>query len=96
MVTINITGNVSAQAAAGETVTFTITKPDATVDTLTAVTLDDLSFAATTTYTDAGDYTIVAAVGADAAFLAATSAVVTFNVPTVLAPRTITVTAAVA
>ncbi len=48
-------GNVSAQATAGETVTITVTKPDNTTETLTALTLADKTYSTTKEYS-AGTY----------------------------------------
>lgn len=87
MGTVNISGSVSAQAAPGETVTITITKPDLTKVTQTAATLADRTFASTFTG-PAGNYSVVFSIAADADYQAATSASVPFTIG--LLPRTIT------
>lgn len=79
-------GNVSAQAQAGETVTITVTLPDGTKDTLTATTQADLSYSATKEYMVAGAYNAVASGVADSQFRAWTSQTVSFTIE--LADRT--------
>ena len=84
------TGSVSAQAQAGETVTLTVTKPDATTDVFTTTTLADLTFTPVSrTYGIAGDYSVVAHVDADARYKATDSEVVPFTIA--LEDRAITV-----
>lgn len=83
------TGTVSAQAAAGETVTVTITKPDGTKVTQTATTSATGGF--TLTYTDnPGNYSSVFHIDADAGYVAADSSAIPFTIP--LGARTITAT----
>ena len=89
MVNVVFSGSVSAQSAAGETVTLKVTKPDITIENLTALTLADKTFTFTKQYTVVGQYSVVAHVDADAQYKAADSPSVTFNV--VLQDRTITV-----
>lgn len=89
MVNVVFNGSVSAQAAAAETVTLKVTKPDATIENLTTTTLADKSFTFTKQYTVVGQYSIIAHVDADAQYKAADSPSVTFNI--VLQDRTITV-----
>lgn len=85
---VNFSGEVSAQAAAGETVTITITMPDGSEDTQTATTQADGTFAtAVKSYAIGGTYNFVASIPADAAYKAA-SVNGSF---TVLADRTLTV-----
>ena len=57
MTTVTFNGAVTAQVAAGEIVTITVTKPDATTDTLTAETLADKTFSVAKDYLP-GDYTV--------------------------------------
>ncbi len=68
MVQVTFTGVVSAQATLGETVTITITKPDATTETVTATTLADRTYTVSKTYTVAGAYTAKAHGNADAIY----------------------------
>lgn len=69
---VNFSGNVSAQAAPGETVTVTITFPDGkTTDTQTATTQADGTFATQAkSYMIAGTYTWVANIAADSEYKA--------------------------
>ena len=91
MGTVTISGNVSAQAAAGETVTLTITRPNGAKDMLTVETQPDKTFSVT--YTEAiGSYVVVASIAEDAQYLATVSAPVAFTIGK--DPRTITVTVA--
>ena len=96
MVKLNFNGQVSAQAAPGETVT--VTAPDGSVAVETALTLDDLTYVTTAQdFTIVGDYTYVASVDADAKYKSATAnGVVTITSAEELADRTITVNANVA
>jgi len=86
------TGAVSAQSAAGETVTITITRvADNNVASLQAGTADDGSY--TSTYTDQpGDYSAVAHIDKDDKFTAADSDAFLFTLATGLTTRTITLT----
>jgi hypothetical protein len=90
MTTFEFRGVVSAQIQAGETVTISVTKPDSTIDTLTATTLADRTYSVVKEYLVAGNYSVKAAVAADAAYQGATSNSVPFTVS--LATRTITLT----
>lgn len=94
MVNVIFAGNVSFQAQAGETVTLTVTKPDATTEAFTTTTLADGSYTVTRAYTIAGNYSVVAHVDADATYKAADSTSVPFTIN--LQDRTITVTVTVA
>ena len=86
------TGSVSLQTAPGQTVTITVTKPDATTETLTTTTQADRSFTVAKEY-PAGDYTATAHVDADGTNSAADSPTVAFTVG--LTPRTITLSVTV-
>jgi hypothetical protein len=86
--TVTFSGSVSAQAAAGETVTITVTKPDGTKDVFTTTTQADLTFTVTRSYPAGIGYKAVAHIDEDAEYLAADSPEVTFDVAK--APRTIT------
>lgn len=86
MANVVFNGAVSAQVTAGETVTITVTKPDSSTETLTAVTLADNSYSVTKQYTVAGAYKAVAHGNADAVYDAWDSAQVPFTVT--LTPRT--------
>jgi TusA-related sulfurtransferase len=70
---VTFAGSQTAQVAAGETVTVTVTKPDATKDTLTATTDGSGNYSVTKTYTVAGSYSAIAAGAADAQYTAWTS-----------------------
>ena len=80
MANITFAGVVSAQAAAGETVTITVTKPDSTKDTLTATTDGNGNYSVTKTYTVSGSYSAIATVTADAQYAAATSPATPFTI----------------
>lgn len=80
-------GGVSAQAAPGETVTITVTKPDTTEDIVQAQTDASGNFTAQYTPATTGTYSAVASVGPDAKYHAANSSPAIF---TVGAARTIT------
>ena len=86
MVQVTFTGAVSAQATLGETVIVTVTKPDATTETLTATTLADKTYSATKQYMVAGAYSAQAHGDADAIYQAWDSAIEPFTIQ--LAPRT--------
>ena len=79
MATVNFTGNVSAQAAEGETVTISVTKPDTTQEVTTAQTLPDKTFSAQMELPPS-TYSAVASVEADAVYKAAISSTVPFTV----------------
>lgn len=80
MADVTFSGSVSAQVAAGETVTITMTKPDTTTDTVTTTTKADRTFSTMKTYTIAGDYSAVADVDKDATWIAATSSSIPFTI----------------
>jgi len=92
-VTVNFTGSVSAQTAEGETVTITVTLPDASTETLTATTLADKTFATSKDYPP-GEYSAVASIEEDAEYKAAASSSVSFTIEK--ADRTLTLTVNVA
>ena len=81
------TGTVSAQIAEGETVTITVTLPNASTETLTALTLADKTFTTSKEY-GAGDYSAIEHIDADAEYLATDSPAVPFTIGK--QPRTIT------
>jgi len=85
-----VSGLVTAQIAAGETVTITITKPDLTQETLTAVTDALKAYSATKQIIIAGLYKFKAAIGADAGYEEAESSIFEYTVN--LAARSITIT----
>ena len=90
------TGNVSAQAAAGEAVTLQITRPDGTLATaVTAVTDGNGNFSGTFTDTvpdqDAQTYSAAFSIAADATYTAA-SVTVTYTISAGLLSRTLTAT----
>jgi uncharacterized protein GlcG (DUF336 family) len=99
--TVTFSGSQSAQAAAGETVTIVVTKPDGTTDTFTAATQADGTYSTSTTYAVAGSYSAVASAQADAQYTSWTSTPQAFTIPTtpppppVLTPRTGTLTVTV-
>lgn len=79
MGTVVFSGNVSAQAAEGETVTITITKPDGIEVTITEIT--DSTGAFSSSYTDfPGSYTAIATIQEDALYKATSSPVVAFDI----------------
>ena len=82
-------GSVSAQAAAGETVTITITQPDQTTVPLTCQTLADLTFSTPFQPTQTGNHNAHFHVDADASFTSADFDF-PFTVTAELSPRTIT------
>lgn len=90
-----LSGNVSAEAAAGEIVTITITRPDNTVDTITATTVADATiptqgdFTAVYTPPTVGTYTAQADIPNDGTYVEALSAPVQFIVTSPLLPRTL-------
>lgn len=86
MVNAVFQGSNSAQVAAGETVTITVTKPDNSTETLTAVTQADKTYTTSKVYTIAGNYTAKAHQDADAGYSAWDSAPYPFTVT--LAQRT--------
>ena len=73
-------GSVSAQATAGETVTITVTKPDSTIETLTALTLSDKTYSVTKQYEFAGSYSAVAHGETDGVYGSWYSNTVTFSI----------------
>lgn len=86
-------GGVSAQAQSGETVTITVTKPDNTTETLTALTLADKSYATSPKeYLIAGTYKAKAHGDADAIYLAWDSAEKTFVIALTARTGTLEVT----
>ena len=91
--TVNFTGSVSAQTAEGETVTVTVTLPDASTETLTATTLADKTFATSKEYLP-GDYSATATIEEDAEYKAAASSPVSFTIAKM--DRTLTLTVNVA
>jgi hypothetical protein len=94
MATVTFSGTVSAQVAAGETVTITITKPDNTTETVTTPTKVDKTFSTTKDYTIAGAYSAIAGIASDPTWTAATSPSVPFTIA--LQTRTITLNTTVA
>lgn len=93
MATVTFDGVVSAQAVAGETVTLHVTKPDSTIETLTTVTLADLSYTTTKDYLP-GTYSVQSSIDADNLYKAALSTTISFTVS--LMDRTITVNVSIA
>lgn len=92
--TVNFSGSVSAQAAAGETVTVTITKPDGSTTTIKTPTKADKTFGPIS-YTDVvGNYSAKASLpqseDANNIYLATTSSVVSFSLTKTSVTRTIT------
>jgi len=85
---VTFAGTVSAQAAAGETVTMIVTLPGGTTATLTTTTNAVGAYSITETFTVAGSYSAVASVAADTEYAAATSPPVTFSIT--LTNRTVT------
>ena len=80
-------GSVSKESAAGETITITVTRPDGSQRTATALT--DASGNFTVTYTDlVASYTAVASIPRDSQYQAAQSQPITFS--TTLLARTLT------
>jgi len=92
MASVTFNGVVSAQAAAGETVTITVTKPDTTTETLTALTLADRTYSVTKIYTIAGSYSAKAHGEEDAVYTAWDSAVVPFTIARITRTATLVVT----
>ena len=89
MTTVTFNGAVTAQVAAGEIVTLTVTKPDGTTDILTAQTLADKTFSAIKDYLP-GDYTVNVHIDPDTQYSAADSSVA-FNVALIARSITISV-----
>jgi len=86
---VTFKGSVSKQAAAGELVTITVTRPDTTTEEILVMTNEDLTFSVE--YENiAGDYSAKARIEADALYQAAESAEVPFSIGK--EPRTITLT----
>lgn len=92
MAQIKFSGTVSAQVAAGETVTLTVTKPDATKDTLTATTLVDKTYSVIKEYIVAGAYSVTAHGNADAQYGAWDAGPTAFTVSLETRTGTLTVT----
>ena len=90
---VTFSGVVSAQYAAGETVTIAVTKPDDTIDTLTATTDAQGAFSTEKDYI-AGDYSGTFHIDQDAKYQAADTSPIPFTVN--LEPRTITANVVVA
>jgi hypothetical protein len=86
---ITFNGSVSAQAALGEIVSVSVTKPDGTKDVFNATTDANKAFTVSKDYV-AGNYSVIVSVPADTIYKAATSGSVSFNVG--LVDRTIQVT----
>lgn len=91
---VTFSGTVSAQAAAGETVTITVTHPDNTTETLTALTLANLTYSVTKVFTIAGSYKAKAHGDADAVYQAWDSTEVTFSISLTARTGTLVVTVA--
>lgn len=89
---IIFSGAQTAQAADGETVTITVTKPDGTTEILTATTLADKTYSTTTQYTVPGQYSGKAHGNADAQYSAWDSTVVPFTVSLLARTGTLVVT----
>lgn len=86
--TVTMRGSVSAQSAAGETVTWTVTKPDGTTEEVTCQTGEDLKFSVD--YTNVpGNYKTKARIGENDLYGAAESNEVEFTLGK--DPRTITI-----
>lgn len=86
---VTFKGSVSAQVAAGELITITVTRPDTTTEEVLAVTNEDLTFSVE--YENvAGDYSAKARIEADTLYQAAESAEVSFSIGK--EPRTIILT----
>ncbi len=94
MANVTFAGSQSAQAAAGETVTVTVTKPDSTKDTLTATTDATGAYTVTKTYTVVGAYSAVASGAADAQYTSWTSTPQNFTISLTNRTGTLTVTLA--
>ena len=86
---VTFAGTVSAQAAAGQAITITVTKPDATTEPVTTKTLEDLTFSVD--YENVpGSYKAKARIEEDELYQAAESDEVPFSIGK--EPRTITLT----
>lgn len=85
-------GNVSAQANEGETVTITVTKPDSTTEILATFTQADKSYSTTVQYDIAGNYTAKAHGDADAKYEPWDSAEVPFTIALLARTGTLNVT----
>lgn len=95
--TVRFNGSVSAQEKAGETVTITVTQPDGSIQTLTALTDANGAYAMSMDYSAPGDYQARAHIDADAMYQAADSPVVPFKIAAPgLQPRTISLNIVVA
>lgn len=91
MAQVTFTGVVSAQAIAGETITVTVTKPDATTETVVATTLADRTYTVTKTYIIAGAYTSKAHGNADAIYSSWDSNSVPFTITLTMRTGTLNV-----
>lgn len=88
---VTFNGNVTAQAAAGETVTVTVTTPGGATSTTTGTTDASGNYTTgTLTFNVAGTYSFVASIPADSQYEAEETSPQTFAVA--LANRTLTVT----
>lgn len=94
MTNVTFSGSVSAQAVVGETVTITITKPDSTTETVTALTLADRTYTVTKQYAVAGNYKAKAHGDENAIYTAWDSTTVSFTI--MLTARTGTLNATLA
>lgn len=86
---VEFVGQVSAQDAPGKTVMLAVTKPDDTIDFLTAITGVTGDFILTKQYLVAGQYSVVPSISADSQYQAVVGASVPFVIG--LLPRTLTV-----
>lgn len=80
MVDVVFSGSVTAQVQTGETVTITVTKPDSTTETLTALTLADKTYSVTKQYAIAGSYSAKAHGDADVSYTEWNSGDVPFTI----------------
>ena len=92
MAQIKFAGTVSAQATVGETVTITVTKPDNTIETVTATTLVDKTYSVTKEYTVAGAYKAKAHGNADLVYSSWDSTEVPFVITLTTRTGTLNVT----
>jgi hypothetical protein len=89
--TKTFSGKVSAQVASGETVSIVVTKPDATKDTLSAVTNNTGAYSVQKDYV-AGNYSAIASISSDNEYAAATSSEEQFTVNLTIRTLTLAVT----
>ena len=92
MTTKTFSGKISAQTSTGETVTITVSKPDASKDTLTAATDAQGNYTTTKDYTVAGNYSAVASIPVDPTYTQATSPTVNFTIALITRTLTLNVT----